>query len=298
MKKAALFLIFNRLDATKRVFEAIQKAKPSRLYIAADGAREQKRGENEKVKATREYVVANIDWDCKVKTLFRDKNLGCKIAVSRAIGWFFENEESGIILEDDCLPSQSFFWFCEELLEKYKNNKKVMHISGNQFIPNFDSSESYYFAKIEHCWGWATWADRWKYFNCDLKNYNKQNINKFSSNKNVQKYWLNILNKVKNNEIDSWAYPWTFNIIENDGFCVNPSKNLVSNIGFSKESTHTNYKNDHHANLPTYEIKNIVHPKEIAINQKAVDYIYHNVFGIVENDGIFYFGKLLRSLLK
>ena len=109
LETAVLFLVFNRLDTTKQVFEAIRKAKPPRLYIAADGPRESKEGEAEKVKAVREYVMSNINWDCEVKTLFRDKNLGCKYAVSGAIDWFFENEEMGIILEDDCLPSQSFF---------------------------------------------------------------------------------------------------------------------------------------------------------------------------------------------
>ena len=122
LNTAVLFLVFNRLDTTKQVFEAIQQAKPPRLYVAADGARELKEGEAEIVKAVREFVIQNIDWECEVKTLFREQNHGCKMAVSGAIDWFFANEEKGIILEDDCLPSQSFFWFCEELLYKYKDD--------------------------------------------------------------------------------------------------------------------------------------------------------------------------------
>src|SRR6056297_619848 len=119
-----LFLIFNRLDTTKQVFEEIRKAKPKQLFIAADGPRTKQ--EKEKTDAVRKYVLDNIGWKCSVKKLFRNKNLGCKYAVSGAIDWFFENVEQGIILEDDCLPSQSFFRFCEELLEKYKDDERVM----------------------------------------------------------------------------------------------------------------------------------------------------------------------------
>jgi len=130
LETAVLFLVFNRLDTTKQVFEAIKKAKPPRLYIAADGARKNIDNEDKIVQDIRNYLISNIDWECEVKTLFREKNLGCKYAVSGAIDWFFENKEMGIILEDDCLPSQSFFWFCEELLNKYKDDKRIFLISG------------------------------------------------------------------------------------------------------------------------------------------------------------------------
>ena len=132
LKTPVLFLIFNRPDVTQRVFEAIRKAKPPRLYVAADGPRIGKEGEEENCTLTRK-IIEQVDWDCEVKKLFREKNLGCKIAVSSAIDWFFENEEEGIILEDDCLPDQSFFPFCGELLAYYRTNDKVMHLSGDNF---------------------------------------------------------------------------------------------------------------------------------------------------------------------
>lgn len=275
-----LFIIFNRLDTTRRVLGEIRKIKPGKLFIAADGPRINKIGEKEKCDQVRKFVLNQIDWDCEVKTLFRDENLGCGKAVSSAITWFFQNEEDGIILEDDSLPNQSFFNFCEELLSYYKDNKSVMHISGDQFVSNLKNNSSYYFGKIMHCWGWASWADRWKYYDFSLKYYNDKNIEKFSKNKNVQNYWLNILNKMKNNKINTWDYQWVFKIVEKDGLCINPSKNLISNIGFGENSTHTFDKNNPLANLPTYEIKNIIHPKKIEIDQKAVDYIYQDHFGI------------------
>lgn len=280
MKKAILFLIFNRLDTTQRVFEEIKKAKPPRLYLASDGAREDKGGEKEIVQKTRDFILNNINWDCEVKTLFRDKNLGCGKAVSSAISWFFENEEDGIILEDDCLPHSSFFNFCEELLDYYKDNKKIWHISGDQFVPNFDNGASYYFAKNMHCWGWASWRDRWIQYEFDLNDYGENNVNKFSENRNVQKYWIEIVNSLKKDEIDTWDYQWMFCIVKNDGLCVNPSKNLVSNIGFREDGTHTSDKDNPLANMPVYGIDEIIHPGEVKADQEAVDYIFKDHFGI------------------
>ena len=280
MKKAVLFLIFNRPETTRRVFEAIRAVKPLRLYIASDGARVDKEGEAEEVIKVRNFVLDNIDWKCEVKTLFRDKNFGCRKSVSSAVTWFFEQEKDGIILEDDVLPNKSFFKFCEDLLDKYADNKKVMHIAGHRYAPNFIDNSSYYFAKIQHCWGWASWADRWQYYGEDLNSYSEGNLKKFSSNLSVQKYWKDILNKMKKSEIDSWAYQWAFKIVERDGMCINPSENLISNIGFGKKGTHTTDESNPFANLVTYEIKKIIHPEKIEYDQKAVDYIYQDHYGI------------------
>ena len=164
LKTAVLFLIYKRLDTARRVFEVIRVARPPRLYVASDGPRESKEGEAEKVQAVRDYVMSHIDWDCEVKTLFREKNLGCKYAVSGAISWFFENEEMGIILEDDCLPSMSFFWFCEELLDKYKDDERIVNITGCNFQQGRNNTGySYYFSIYSHIWGWAGWRSSWRY---------------------------------------------------------------------------------------------------------------------------------------
>lgn len=280
MEKAILFLIFNRPETTKRVFDAIRYARPPRLYIASDGPRLSKIGEAEVVKKTRKMVLDKIDWQCEVKTLFREENLGCGKAVSSAVNWFFSQEKEGIILEDDCLPGQSFFKFCENLLDHHRDNKQVMHISGDQFIPDFNNGASYYYAKIQHVWGWASWADRWKYYEFDLKNYSDDNIKKFSDNENVQKYWLDILDLMKKKQIDTWDYQWAFKVVEMDGLCINPVKNLISNIGFGAGGTHTTDIDNPLANLETYEISNILHPEKNFIDQVAVNWIYKNHFGI------------------
>lgn len=296
MKKAVLFLIFNRLDTTKRVFEKIKEAKPPRLYLASDGAREEKKGERETVEEVRSFVLKNINWDCRVETLFREKNLGCGKAVSSAINWFFNQERDGIILEDDCLPDKTFFTFCEELLDYYKNESSVMHISGDQFIPNFKSKDSYYFAKNMHCWGWASWSDRWRKYQFEASKFSDDLVKNISSDKNVQKYWLEILRRLKKKEIDTWDYQWAFSIINNKGFCINPSVNLISNIGFGLESTHTGDSNNPFANMPTFEIKKINHPKKIKLNQEAVDYIFQNHFNIEMEKKNFFISAVKKFL--
>jgi hypothetical protein len=152
-----LFLVFNRPDTTSQVFEAIRKARPPKLYVAADGPRLDREGELEKCAQVRAIATA-IDWPCELHTLFRDLNQGCKIAVSTAITWFFEHEEQGIILEDDCLPSQSFFLFCQEMLNHYKNDTRVWHVAGvYPFATDSRDCNAYCFSEYSPIWGWATW---------------------------------------------------------------------------------------------------------------------------------------------
>lgn len=273
MKKALLFLTFNRRDTTKLVFEQIKIAKPPRLYLASDGPRADKKDENELVNSIRKYVLDNIDWDCEVKTLFREENLGCGKAISSAITWFFEQEEDGIILEDDCLPDQSFFSFCETLLDHYKNDKRVWHIAGDCPLGNIDSDASYYFGKIMHCWGWAGWADRWKNYKFDVNEYDEKIIKHLSKRKEVQYYWLKVLSEMKRHKIDTWDYQWTFAITKNKGLCVTPCKNLVSNIGligihFTKDMANSQL------NKKTYAIKKIVHPKKIDFNEDIIEKVF------------------------
>ena len=166
-----LFLIFNRPEITARVFQEIRKAKPKQIYIAADGPRIDHPDDTALCNKTRQ-ICDSIDWDCEVKTLFREENLGCQLAVSNAIDWFFKHESEGIILEDDCLPSQSFFHFCAELLDFYRDDEEIMCISGNNFQQGRgDDEESYYFSRYPHCWGWATWRRAWNKYDHDMSRW-------------------------------------------------------------------------------------------------------------------------------
>ncbi|GHT86478.1 hypothetical protein FACS1894137_12140 [Spirochaetia bacterium] len=212
-----LFLVFNRLDTTKQVFEAIRKAVPPRLYVASDGPRDNRDGEKEKVEEVRDYVLKSIDWDCEVKTLFREKNLGCGKAVSGAITWFFENEEMGIILEDDCLPDQDFFMFCEELLEKYKDDERIYHIAGNNPLTFIKSPYSYYFARIPHIWGWASWRRAWNHYSFDIVDLSDFIITKKINgvfNRIIDRvFFIDSFKKMEKHEIDTWDLQWAYTVL-------------------------------------------------------------------------------------
>jgi len=281
MKKAVLFITFTRLDYAKKVLEAISKAKPPRLYIASDGPRPDKAGEKEKVEAVREYILEHIDWKCDVKTRFLETNSGgAAQGVSGAITWFFENEPDGIILEEDEVPNQSFFIYCEELLDKYRDDKRIWHITGDAPI-EVDVKDSYYFAKIEHCWGWATWADRWKNYSLDISDLPKNVLEKFSAKTYIQKYWQKIWKELNEGKIDTWDYQWTFIIVNNDGLCINPTQNLVTNIGV--DGMH--YKGavkDKDLQKKTFELQTIIHPQKIELNEHLVERIYKEKFNLME----------------
>ncbi|MCL2792951.1 MAG: nucleotide-diphospho-sugar transferase [Spirochaetaceae bacterium] len=296
-----LFLIFNRLDTTKQVFEKIRSVTPSKLYIASDGPRDNRIGEDEKVKTIREYVFNSIDWNCEVKTLFREKNLGCGKAVSQAITWFFENEEMGIILEDDCLPSSSFFPYCEELLNKYKDDARIFHIAGHNPLTYTKMKYSYYFARIQHCWGWASWRRAWEKYSFDINDLNsfmrQKKINKIFATKADRIYWTNIFIGMAEHKVDTWDYQWTYTIFNNNGICINPSKNLVTNIGFGPDATHTTNDDPSRNNQERYEISKIIHPKEIKINKQLINLINRIVFGI-SNSTYAGFKTILKNIIK
>ena len=289
MKKAVLFIIFNRIEYAKQVFEQIRLAKPPKLYIASDGAREYKVSEAQQVENIRKWVLANIDWNCEVKTRFLEKNSGkIGLGVSDAINWFFENEEDGIIFEEDCVPNQSFFQYCEELLDKYKDDKRIWHITGDAIYEKLNEKETYYFAKIPHIWGWATWSDRWQHYKFDLKDYDEKYIQNFSDKKEVQEYWLDILQKMKAKKIDTWDYQWAFCVIAHKGYSITPYKNLINNIG--DIGVHSS-KNDPRLNRKTYPIDKIVHPKQVKFNNKIINLIYREKFGITKKHTSFLYKK-------
>lgn len=241
-----LLIIFNRADTTKLVFEAIRKARPPRLYVAADGPRPHVAADQQKCAEARK-IVERVDWPCEVKTLFHDKNLNCGKAPSTAMSWFFENEEQGIILEDDCLPSQSFFRYCQELLGKYKDDSRVMHIGGNNFLGGWrnDPDYSYYFSRSGHIWGWATWRRAWQTFDFDILLYTKLKqkgfFDHFFLNRLEKVYRLRKFDKTVANrgKVDWWDYQWDFARFSNSGLAIVPGKNLVKNLGFGEGATHT-----------------------------------------------------------
>ncbi len=258
-----LFLIFRRKSVAVKSFEAIKKIKPVSLFIAADGGRNV--AEHERCKSVRDAVLDMIDWDCKVETLFRDINLGCREAVSSAITWFFNHVNEGVILEEDCYANQSFFEYCEVLLNKYRNDNRVMSIAGTNFQNGIKRGDAdYYFSSLGDCWGWATWKRAWALYDNDMTHYiefkNNYFLNAVLPFEHMRLYWADILEKVYRGEVSSWATIWVYSIWINNGLCIKPNKNLISNIGFDSESTHCADPKSPFANVATEPLIVKVHP--------------------------------------
>ena len=272
-----LFIIFNRPDTAKKVFKKIQEIKPKQLFIAADGPRKNKPEDVELCKQTRE-ILNDINWDCELKTLLREENVGCKKGPADAISWFFEHVEEGIILEDDCLPSDSFFPFCEELLEKYRHDTRIMHIGGSNELPDYEHPDSYYFSRLGHVWGWATWKRAWQLMDLNLKDFEEfkqRNILKnIVRNKYHRQDWINNLQTAKDGN-DIWDFIWQYTMFIQNGLSIVPSKNLILNIGFDGRATHTSiaphwYDQIKLETLPENKLK---HPKFIYIDED----LQHNI---------------------
>ncbi|MEA5618346.1 glycosyltransferase family 2 protein [Cronbergia sp. UHCC 0137] len=259
MKTPVAFIIFNRPDTTKRVFEAIRQAKPPKLLIIADGSRTDRPGESEKCAIAR-AVIDGVDWECEVLKNYSDVNLGCKIRVSSGLDWVFSEVEEAIILEDDCLPHPSFFPFCEELLEKYRNDSRIMQICGSNLLKNqLNIDDSYYFSKYGPIWGWASWRRAWQYYDVDMKLWTEIRNEKFyldfCLSKEEASRRLDIYDRLKAKKIDTWDYQWGFAKMINSGLSIIPNLNLISNIGFNENATHVTDKNSPLANLPVYSVK-------------------------------------------
>jgi len=247
LETPVLFITFRRPDTTKRVLEQISQAQPKRLYIAqnfpgSDNAEDIKKWKDVRV------IIENIDWDCDVQRLYREQYLDAKTSISTAIDWFFENEEEGIILEDDCLPHPTFFRFCAELLAKYRDDGRIAMISGDNFQFGRKRTEySYYFSRYPHIWGWASWRRAWKNYDVDMKLWPEIRdggwLDGLLGDKKSVRYWKKIFENVYQGKIDTWDYQWVFACWTQSVMAIMPIVNLISNIGFGPEAVHTTEKN-------------------------------------------------------
>ncbi|MDB5266924.1 MAG: hemolytic protein HlpA-like protein [Parcubacteria group bacterium] len=238
-----LLIAFNRPETTQKIFNEIRKAGPKKLFLAVDGPRSTQPGEAEKVRTVRD-IEKQVDWECEVHTLFREENLGCRLGVSGAITWFFENVDEGIILEDDCLPDPTFFRYCEELLGKHRDDERIMHIGGNNFQGGSHMGASYYFSIYPHIWGWATWKRAWKHYDVRMASYpafkESGQLEEILPNREARTYWLEIFDRYyEGRGKDTWDYQWVYAIWSHRGFSITPKENLVINIGVGRDATHT-----------------------------------------------------------
>ena len=283
------FIIFNRPDVTERVLARIRQARPEKLFIIADGPRSGVPEDAAKCEAARRIVEGGIDWPCEVTRDYAKNNLGCKLRVSSGLDWVFSQVEEAIILEDDCLPNPSFFPFCDELLEKYRDEERVMVVSGNNFQRGKRRTpHSYYFSKYNHVWGWATWRRAWQHYDVAMTHWPEDKAsgdhNSIYLDRFEKAYWESIFDRVYCGEIDTWDYQWTFACWKRGGLTILPEVNLVENIGFGQDATHT--REARGVSPPVSgSITELKHPDIIAVNRKADRYTFDHNFG----------GKKMRS---
>jgi hypothetical protein len=280
-----LFLVFNRPDTTQVVFDQIKKIKPKKLFVAADGPRIDISGEKEKCERVRS-IVNQVDWECEVKTLFREHNLGCAKNNSSAISWFFENVEEGIILEDDCVPDLTFFDFCKLMLEKYRYEEKVMMVAGTNYLFNkVKTKEAYFFSKYYSVWGWATWKRAWDKFDFEMKDWRNSRKNKIKELKKIFRkkflvnFWVENFDKVIEKKVDTWDIRWCYSCIFNNGLSVVSINNLVSNIGIG--GTHIKNKSSIICmDIKPFELCSVRFPSRIIANNR-LDKKNYKTLGII-----------------
>lgn len=278
-----LIIIFNRPDKVRTLITALEKIKPKYVYIAADGPRTESSTDNATCLEAR-TIATNIPWDCEVRTLFQDTNLGCKIGVTTAITWFFEHVPEGIILEDDCIPRAPFFTYCAELLERYRNESSVMHISGTSFLDTASAqarTTSYFFSNITLVWGWATWRRAWNLYDANMKQLDTLEDTliqrrTFSSAIHLR-FWVDVFKHIRAHNIDTWDGQWGYSILAAKGICIIPTVNMIENIGFDDEATHTK-KPISFAQPLAVTHNQLTHPDTISIDYPAEAAIMRQAF--------------------
>jgi len=274
------FFVYRRPQLTRAVFSEIARAKPARLLLIADGPRS---ADEEKRCAAVRSVLKRIDWDCELATNLSDANLGCRQRVASGLDWVFEQTDRAIILEDDCLPHPSFFGYCECLLERYADDARIMSIAGVNYQDGTRrGAYSYYFSKYAHCWGWATWRRAWRHYDVDMRAWpafrDAGGMAAYCPDPLEHAYWTARFDEMYEHAIDTWDYAWTFARWSRNGLGVIPNVNLVRNIGFGPDATHTVAAQQRQA-LPLADIGELTHPPRVLRDVEADTYTFERHFG-------------------
>lgn len=284
MDTPVLFLVFNRPDVTEQTFARIRIAQPRQLFIAADGPRGHAESDAAKCREVRE-IIGRIDWKCDARFLLRENNLGCGKAVGSAIDWFFEHVDRGIILEDDCWPSLDFFVYMEAVLARYSGVDRVMMASGCSFQNGARRTpHSYFFSRCCHMWGWGTWRSAWKKFDLEMKSYARfkaeAGLENILDDAPLAAYWYGLFDKIPRKEIDTWDIQWTYAVLSNNGLSAYPEANMISNIGFGAEGTHTRMENHPFSRIPIEAMGPLSHPESVFPNREADIFTARKVYRV------------------
>lgn len=277
-----LVIAFNRPDLLEAVIDQLREVRPPRVYLAVDGPRPDRPDEAERVRACRS-LADRLDWGCEVRTLFREVNLGCGRGVSSAITWFFGHEERGIILEDDIRADPSFFAFCGELLDRYEDDDRVFAVTGTNFVPpeEIDGAGSYRFSRVPVVWGWATWRRSWERYSFDIAGWQehlplRRAWHAMGARAGSFAFWSANFHMMSRHVVDTWDLQLVFAAMADGSFTATPNVNLVENVGFRHDATHT-------VRIPTYlrptqSISLPTRPVPVALDQRADRWLMRNVY--------------------
>jgi hypothetical protein len=280
MNTPVILIIFRRPDLTEQVLRCIERARPAKLFVVADGPREGHPEDVEQVLAAR-ALIDTIDWPCEVYRNFSDINLGCGLRPATGISWAFEHVDRAIILEDDCVPDDSFFRFCDELLERFEDDERVMQISGNNFQFGHKRGEaSYYFSRFGICWGWATWRRAWKHFDFELKGWGELRDRNWLEAHLGDAVAGEIFREIfesahkSHGRVDYWDYQWTFACWTQNGLSISPNCTLVTNLGCRPDGTHTKSANSKIARLATEAMDFPIRHPNFVMPEYEADHVF------------------------
>jgi len=305
VKSAVALIVFNRPDTTMKVFEKVRQVKPSSLFIIADGPRKDNENDAVKCAEVRAIFEKNIDWDCKVFNDFSEVNLGCSKRVSTGITWVFNNVDEAIIIEDDCEPDISFFRYCDEMLEQYRYDTRIMLVSGTNPLLKWQRGEySYHFSNFGGIWGWASWARAWRYYDIDVSQWSSPIIKKMVKFKLNKIQYLDrsvVYDKLVNNSINAttWDYQWGFARLIQSGLAIVPNRNLITNIGHGIDATHNHNLKSPVANLPLSQLEfPLIHPSYVIADKEYDNFLYQKITAPYWRLYLSLFKRKLLKLLK
>ncbi len=281
-----LIIVYNRMFETHNLFQVIREIKPGKLYVAADGPVDG--DQQDCANCLRTRTVFMPEWPCELHTLYQEEHLGKSPAIYAAMKWFFEHEKEGIVLFEDCLPHPEFFTFCADLLERYRENKRIYHIGASNFRKHHKAVKhklkdhhdcSYYFSAYSTTWGFATWADRWADFNMDINDMEQVNFNQLVKNytkrPKERRYWHRRYTILRKTELPVWDYQYNFHIWRHGGMAISPTLNLVTNVGVHTQGTNRKFRRLIKKSYPILPLK---HPTEIVMSRKEDRFMFRNIY--------------------
>lgn len=279
MNTPLLLITWRRPHTLRKVVDAIRQVAPTQLFVASDGPSLERPGEAEKVAESRDVIANEVDWPCTIKYLYSDVNQGCRLGVSRAITWFFEQVEEGIILEDDCIPHPDFFGYCTTLLSRYRYDSRIWSVCGSSFQKgNRRGEASYYFSIHGDSWGWASWRRAWFHYadaeDAWFRFRDSGRLDDIFPIPAERRYWRDLLDRLFIDGVpDTWDYQWWLASWMNNGLHAWPNSCLITNQGFDDSGTHTFWQNDF-STLPLEPLGPLTHPEFILPCRQADEFAF------------------------